>query len=90
MEDNVKKILYKQLELLAERSKFKNISVNELTQLNKEIVNLAQVLLEVQNQSFYGASTNHPYVVQLPVGDLLDLYAARAQRFHQSSESHRR
>ena len=39
---------------------------------------------ETENQSFYGASTNHPYVVQLPVADLVALYAARAERYTHS------
>ena len=38
-----------------------------------------------ENQSFYAASTNHPYVVQLPVADLIALYAARAELYTRSS-----
>lgn len=38
-----------------------------------------------ESQSFYGASTNHPYVVQLPVADLVALYAARAERYTHST-----
>ena len=40
---------------------------------------------ETESQSFYGASTNHPYVVQLPVADLVALYAARAERYTHST-----
>lgn len=43
-----------------------------------------------QSQSFYGASTCHPYVVQLPVRDLIDLYVARAEAFHRSSPDHKK
>lgn len=43
---------------------------------------------QLENQSFYGASTNHPYEVQLPVKDLVDLYVARDARLHRSSNDH--
>lgn len=43
---------------------------------------------QFENQSFYGDSTNHPYEVQLPVKDLVDLYVARDVRLHRSSNDH--
>lgn len=45
---------------------------------------------ETESQSFYGASTNHPYVVQLPVADLVALYAARAELYTRSSDRKKR
>lgn len=43
-----------------------------------------------ESQSFYADSTNHPYVVQLPVKDLVDLYVARAEILHRSSHAHKK
>ena len=95
---NIKKMLYEQLELLVKQSKNIQFSTNDtekLVNLNKEIVSLADCLLHYlplvpQNQSFYGVSTNHPYVVQLPAKDLVDLYVARAQLEHQCPEFHKK
>lgn len=74
--DEIKKILEKQLQLLSEESE--SASTEDMCKLSEQIRAIALILLQ-QNQSFYEASTNHPYAVQLPVEDLVDLYAARAQ-----------
>ena len=79
IETEINKILEKHLQLLCEKSK--GSSVDELCKLSEQIRAIGQLLLW-QNQSFYEVSTNHPYVVQLPVKDLVDLYAARAQLLH--------
>ena len=85
-EDDIKKILEKQLQLLSEESECS--SAEELCKLSEQMRAIAQILLG-QSQSFYEASTNHPYVVQLPVTDLVDLYAARAQLLHRQGQSRR-
>lgn len=86
IETEINKILEKHLQLLCEKSK--GSSVDELCKLSEQIRAIGQLLLW-QNQSFYEASTNHPYVVQLPVKDLVDLYAARAQLLHRRGQSRR-
>ena len=74
----VKETLEKQLELLSERSK--TVDDMCLADVTEQMVQIAALLLDREkSQSFYGASTCHPYVVQLPVEDLVDLYAARAE-----------
>ena len=85
-EEDIKKILEKQLQLLSEESK--RSSAKNLCKLSEQMRAIAQILLG-QSQSFYEASTNHPYVVQLPVEDLIDLYAARAQLLSRHSECHK-
>ncbi len=82
-----KEILEKQLELLSEVSKQAKLNElwDDLKDFSDRMVAIAQVLRSEQNRSFYGASTNHPYVVQLPVKDLIDLYAARYKQAHSSS-----
>ena len=79
VKEEYKKMLEQQLQLLSEKSRgtYNNEDVCKLTD---KMINLVQILdPELQNQSFYAASTNHQYVVQLPVKDLVDLYAARAE-----------
>jgi len=83
-EDDIKKILEKQLQLLSEESK--RSSAENLCKLSEQMRAIAQILLG-QSQSFYEASTSHPYVVQLQVTDLVDLYAARAQLLHRQGRS---
>ncbi len=86
MEDKVKATLEKQLDLLSKWSDGTR-NCKELCDLTKRMVEVSHLLIGVENQSFYGASTHHPYVVQLPVKDLTDLYAARAAYYCQSSPS---
>lgn len=88
METN--KILEKQLELLSKASEttLQQEDWDSLNELSKSMAAIAQVLRSEQNRSFYGASTNHPYVVQLPVKDLIDLYAARYKQAHSSGQTH--
>ena len=83
-ENDIKKILEKQLQLLSEESE--HASAANLCELSEQMGVIAQILLG-QNQSFYEASTNHPYVVQLPATDLVDLYVARAQLLHHQGRS---
>ena len=90
MED-VKEILEKQLQLLSEVSenlRRSDYPARDLTKLSVAMTGIASLLLQ-KNQSFYEASTSHPYVVQLPAKDLVDLYAARAQLLHRRGASHR-
>ena len=86
MDSSVKEILEKQLQLLSEESE--NATTDELCQLSEQMRAIALILLG-QSQSFYEASTGHPYVVQLPAEDLVDLYAARAQLLHRQGQSRR-
>ena len=89
MNEDYKKILEQQLLLLSEKSN-DTWSTDELCQLTDKILNLVMFLEpEFQNQSFYAASTGHPYVVQLPAADLVDLYAARAELLHRRVPSHK-
>ena len=82
--DKIKEMLEKQLQLLSERSE--SATDEELCDISGEMVKVAQLILAIDgNLSFYGASTNHPYVVQLPAEDLVDLYAARAERMNRRS-----
>lgn len=83
--EDIKKILEKQLQLLSEESK--RSSAENLCKLSEQMRAIAQILLG-QSQSFYEASTSHPYVVQLPVKDLIDLYAARYKQAHSSGQTH--
>lgn len=85
-ETDIKKILEKQLQLLSEESEC--VSTDELCRLSEQMRAIALILLG-QNQSFYEASIGHPYVVQLPAEDLVDLYAARAQLLHRQGQSRR-
>lgn len=90
-EEKVKEILEKQLQLLSEVSE--NFDAYEmdasiLPEFSLAMVEIASLLLQ-KNQSFYEASTSHPYVVQLPAKDLVDLYAARAELLHRRGASHR-
>ena len=85
---SVKETLEKQLQLLAERSA--NASNENIVELTESMVSVAKVLLALDgNQSFYAASTGHPYVVQLPAADLVDLYAARAELLHRRGQCHK-
>lgn len=87
--DEIKETLEKQLELLYERSK--TVDDMCLADITEQMVQIAALLLDREkSQSFYGASTCHPYVVQLPVEDLVDLYAARAERWNRQGVSHRK
>lgn len=89
-EIDVKKILGKQLQLLSKYSMDLQWDVDDICKLTAQMVSLAQALdPELRSQSFYEASTNHPYVVQLPVADLVDLYAARAQLLRRQGQSRR-
>lgn len=84
----IKETLEKQFELLSERSK--ETSGKELADLTNTMINLAAILLpEFQSQSFYAASINHPYVVQLPIKDLIELYVARAERANECGRASR-
>ena len=84
----IKETLEKQLELLSERSV--KTSGKELADLTNEMIKLAAILSpEVQSQSFYAASTHHPYVVQLPAEDLVELYATRYERAHECGRASR-
>ena len=86
---NVKETLEKQLQLLSERSE--KAHDTEIVELTEAMVAVANLLLALDgNQSFYEASTSHPYVVQLPAEDLVDLYAARAERLSRHSLSHKK
>ena len=88
MDASVKETLEKQLQMLSERSSTADIKY--LPALTGQMINLARILEpELQNQSFYGASTGHPYVVQLPAKDLVDLYVARAELLSRQAKSHR-
>ena len=85
----VKRTLEKQLELLSERSR--TVEDMCLADVTEQMVQIAALLLDREkSQSFYGASTCHPYVVQLPVEDLVALYAARAERWNRQGVSHRK
>ncbi len=76
--EQIKNKLKEQFLFLAERSK--EAYGKELVDLTNAMISLAGVLApELHNQSFYAASTCHPYVVQLPIEDLLELYVARAK-----------
>ena len=84
----IKETLEKQFELLSERSK--ETSGKELADLTNTMINLAAILLpEFQSQSFCAASINHPYVVQLPIKDLVELYVARAERANECGRASR-
>lgn len=88
MNEKIKKTLEKQFDLLTERSA--GTFGEELAILTNAMINLAGVLdPEVQTQSFYAASTYHPYVVQLPTKDLIELYVARAERATRRGEFRR-
>ena len=77
MRVEIEKILTEQLKLLGEVSKKSDEKqLKNLTDAMIEIVMLIEP--ESRNQSFYGASTCHPYEIQLPVADLVDLYVGRA------------
>ena len=83
MSNKIKETLEKQFDLLAERST--QTYGAELANLTDAMINLAVILeSDVQNQAFYAASTRHPYVVQLPIEDLLALHVARAEQARQS------
>ena len=88
MEDQVKKELLKQMELLQQKSQDPGLNADSLAKLTDAMVSVSMVLLG-GSQSFYGAGTHHPYVVQLPAEDLVELYVARAQRARRTGESHR-
>ena len=77
MDESIKKILLKQLELLQQKAE--NANTDQLIAMSAAMAAIAQALM-VGSQSFYGGGTCHPYVVQLPVEDLIALYAARARR----------
>lgn len=79
MDEKAKEILLKQMELLQQKSQESTASAEALVVLSTAMAAVANVLLG-GNQSFYGDGTCHPYVVQLPVEDLIGLYAARARR----------
>ena len=86
--ESTRKILEKQLQLLSEYSMNLQWDVDDICKLTAQMVSLAQTLdTELRSQSFYAASTNHPYVVQLPVADLVDLYVAREEAYYQSGPS---
>ena len=80
MDESIKKLLLKQVELLQQKSE--NASTEQLIAISAAMAALVQALA-VGSQSFYGARTCHPYVVQLPAEDLVALYAARARRYGQ-------
>ena len=79
MDEKAKEILLKQMELLQQKSQEAKESAEALVVLSTAMVAVANVLRD-GTQSFYGDGTCHPYVVQLPVKDLIELYAARARR----------
>lgn len=86
--EQIKSTLEEQFLFLANRSKA--TYGKELADLTDAMIKVAFILApELQNQSFYAASTYHPYVVQLPVKDLLALYAARIEEKQSSGHSRR-
>ena len=86
MDESIKKILLKQIELLQQKSE--DASTEQLIALSAAMAAIAQPLV-AGSQSFYGAGTCHPYVVQLPAEDLVALYAARARRYGQETVAQR-
>jgi len=86
--EQIKNTLEEQFLFLANRSKA--TYGKELADLTDAMIKVAFILApELQNQSFYAASTYHPYVVQLPVEDLLALYVAKAEEVHRSGAARR-
>ena len=86
--EQIKNKLEEQFLLLAERSK--STYGKELADLTNAMIKVALILApKLQNQSFYEVSTCHPYVVQLPVEDLLALYVARAEERNRSGRAQR-
>lgn len=71
--------LKKQFDAIQRRLELLN-DVEETCKLTDILIRLAQILDPSlrQNQSFFGANSSHPYVLQIPAQDLLALYAARA------------
>ena len=77
MKEHVEKILEKQLQLLSEASVRNRENCEALCELSASMTKVI-ALLEGERSQFFGeASRCHPCVVQLPIKDLIDLYAAR-------------
>lgn len=77
MKEHVEKILEKQLQLLSEASVRNRENCEALCELSASMTKVI-ALLEGERSQFSGeASRCHPCVVQLPIKDLIDLYAAR-------------
>lgn len=77
MKEHVEKILEKQLQLLSEASVRNHENYEALCALSASMTKVI-ALLEGERSQFSGeASRCHPCVVQLPIKDLIDLYAAR-------------
>lgn len=79
LSNKTKKLLHKQLQLLAECSYYYRTDAEKLSRLSHAMIEVVSIL-HGQNQSFYGEY--QPYAVQLPVKDLLDLYANKADMIH--------
>lgn len=77
MKEHIEKILEKQLQLLSEASVRNHENYEALCALSASMTKVI-ALLEGERSQFFGeASRCHPCGVQLPVRDLVDLYAAR-------------
>ena len=78
MEENIKKTLEEQLQLLSERSK--NAPIQNLAEITAQMVSVAK-MLSPEHQSQYCDEAGHlPFVGTLTLSDLAEIASARNER----------